>query len=431
MIQTITGRPALQPTLAILNRLCNGYGARDFTLRFWDGTILEPDPGQPSRFTLAFQHPGALRQMIWPFNKANVGESYIYGDIDIDGNIHDFLALMRYWARLESSLSLIQKLGFLRQVLALPNEARPRPTRYARLSGAQRTAERDRQAIEYHYDGPPSEFYALFLGRFMQYSCAYFSDPGDSIDIAQEHKLDYICRKLQLKPGERLIDFGCGWGGLITFAAKNYGVHAVGVSVSKNQIEWYNRKIGDLGLGSCCRVEYMDYRAVPESEPFDKAVSVGFVEHVGDKMMPVFFSKVYKLLRPGGLYLNHGMTRRPFSPLPPWRAFGLKYVFPDGELLSIARTLEHLTRAGFEVRDVENLREHYMHTARCWLQGLEGARAEAVRLTDEVTYRIYRLFFAGAVYGFRSGIYHLNQTLVIKSGDDVSGLPLTRAAWYR
>jgi cyclopropane-fatty-acyl-phospholipid synthase len=431
MGQMTATNPAIQPKLAILNRLCDGYSPRDFAVRFWDGTVVDPDPGHAAKFTLAFQHPGALRQMIWPFNKANVGESYIYDDINVEGNIQDFLALMRHWERMRQTLSAFEKLSLLRQILALPNAARPRPQRGAKLVGTQRTIDRDRQAIEYHYDGPPSEFYALFLGRMMQYSCGYFADPDESLDAAQERKLDTICRKLQLKPGERLIDFGCGWGGLIMFAAKNYGVQAVGVSISKRQIAWCNREIAAKGLTDRCRVECMDYRAFPETEPFDKAVSVGFIEHLGEKLMPVYFSKVWRLLRPQGLYLNHGMTFRPFTAFPPWRAFALKYVFPDGELITITKTVDHLARAGFEVRDVESLREQYAYTLRSWLQRLEENREEAIRVTDDVNYRIFRIFFAGAIHGFRTGIYNLHQTLVVKSGNDVSGLPLTRASWYR
>jgi len=264
----------------------------------------------------------------------------------------------------------------------------------------------------------------------MQYTCGYFADESETIDQAQERKLDYICRKLRLKPGERLIDFGCGWGGLITFAAKNYGVKAVGVSISQEQIRWTNREIEKEGLGGRCRIENMDYRKVPESEQFDKAVSVGFTEHLGEKMMPTLFAKVWRLLRPGGQYLHHAISFRPNTPYPDWRAFALKYVFPDGELVPITKTVTLLAAAGFEIRDVESLREHYMWTLRCWLRRLEENHAEAVRLTDEVNYRIFRIYFAGAFEGFRRGLYNLNQTLVVKSGEDVSGLPLTRGEWY-
>jgi cyclopropane-fatty-acyl-phospholipid synthase len=431
MSQTVPTAPAVRPSLAILDQLTADYPARDFAVQCWDGTVVEPGAGQPARFTLVLQHPGAVRQMLWPFNKAALGEAYIYDDIDIEGDILGFMPLLRHWQRQADGLSVLGKLGLLRRLLALPAGGRPRDRRGADLRGRPRTSDRDRQAVEYHYDGPPGEFFALFLDPHMQYTCGYFADPDEPIAAAQEHKLDHVCRKLRLRPGERLIDFGCGWGGLITFAAEHYGVEAVGVSISRRQIEWCNREIAARGLRDRCRVDYMDYRAVPESEPFDKAVSVGFIEHLGEGMMPVFFEKVWRLLRPRGLYLHHGITIRPFTPLPAWRAFALRYVFPDGELVPITRTVHHLAKAGFEVRDVESLREHYVHTLDRWLRRLEARHADAVRLTDEVNYRIFRVYFAGAMQGFGTGLYNLHQTLAAKSADGESGLPLTRADLYR
>ena len=429
MSRTAERGTAIGPSEELLNQLCDGYSPRDFAVRFWDGTIIGPDPGRDARFTLVLNHPGALRQMLWPFNKAGIGEAYIYGDIDIEGDILAFFDLLVHWR--DKRFSAWQKLGLLRQLLAMPRESRPRRPRGAQLSGQQHSEGRDLQAVQYHYDGPPSAFYRLFLDRYMQYTCGYFDHPEEDIDAAQERKLDYICRKLRLKPGERLIDFGCGWGGLITFAAKNYGVYAAGVTISKEQVKWAEREIDALGLRDRVKLLFMDYRQVPESEPYDKAVSVGFIEHLGDKLMPVFFGKVFRLLRPKGLYLHHGITFKPFTAFPPWRAFALKYVFPDGELVPIDRTLTRLCEAGFEVRDVESLREHYVYTLDRWRRRLEDNHAEAVRLTDEVEYRIYRIYFAGALCGFRSSLYNLNQTLVMKSLDEPSGLPLTRADWYR
>ncbi|HWY86844.1 MAG TPA: cyclopropane-fatty-acyl-phospholipid synthase family protein [Gemmataceae bacterium] len=429
MSQSTLSPTVAGPSLTFLRHLLEGYGPRDFAIRFWDGTSIEPDAGQSAQFTLVLHHAGSVRQMFWPFNKSAMGEAYIYNDFDIEGDMQAFMDLTKYLR--ERRFSALQKLGLLRQLMAMPNTPRPRTGRQgAQLQGGKRSADRDRQAIEYHYDGQPAEFFALFLDRYMQYTCGYFADESESIDQAQERKLDYICRKLRLKPGERLIDFGCGWGGLITFAAKNYGVKAVGVSISQEQIRWTNREIDRFGVRDRCRIENLDYRKVPETELFDKAVSVGFIEHLGEKMMPTFFGKVWRLLRPQGLYLHHGITFRPNTPFPSWRAFALKYVFPDGELVPITKTVHHLAAAGFEIRDVESLREHYIYTLRCWLRRLEENHAEAVRLTDEVNYRIFRIYFAGAIQGFRTALYNLNQTLVVKSGDNVSGLPLTRAAWY-
>jgi len=264
----------------------------------------------------------------------------------------------------------------------------------------------------------------------MQYSCGYWKTPEDEVDTCQAQKLEHICRKLQLKAGERLLDVGCGWGGLITYAAKHYGVEAVGVSIAENQIKWARERIAREGLGDRCRVEFSDYRNIAETAPFDKAVSVGFIEHLGLKSMPTFLDKVHRLLKPGGLYLHHGITMRPFAKYPPWRQFALKYVFPDGELVTVDETVRELGRAKLEVRDVESLREHYAYTLRRWREGLEANYEEAKRLTDEITYRIYRIYFAGAALGFVNATYNLHQVLAVKSEDRMSGLPLTRAAWY-
>jgi cyclopropane-fatty-acyl-phospholipid synthase len=424
----VASSAAVAPSLELLNFLCEGIAPRDFAFRFWDGTIAGPDSGQPTRFTLVLNHHGSVRQMLWPFNKAAVGEAYIYDDIDIEGDIEAFIELLMQWRA--RRLSPMQKISILRKLLAMPNESRRNTDRGVKLSGGQRTESRDRQAIEYHYD-IPGPFYAVFLDRYLQYTCGYFASPDEDIDPAQERKLEHVCRKLRLKPGERLIDFGCGWGGLITYAAKFHGVHSVGVTISKEQMKWAEGEIERMGVKDRCKLLFMDYRQVPESEKFDKAVSVGFIEHLGEKMMPTFFGKVWRLLRPNGLYLHHGITSKPFSVRPPWRAFALKYVFPDGELVPINNTIHRLVESGFEVRDVESLREHYIYTLDRWRQRLEARHDEAVRLADEVTYRIFRIYFAGAKRGFRKALYNLHQTLVVKAEDRETDLPLSRADLYR
>ena len=425
--QAVSPAVEFQPSLTFLQELSEG-APRDFAVRFWNGWVWEPDGGREPRCTIVLKHPGAVRQMFWQPNKAAFGEAYIYDDFDIEGDILAIFPWIRYL-----QLHKPRGLAHLRkalQVLKMPIQStRERNSASAKLAGRQHSESRDQQAVRYHYDRPP-EFYALFLDRRMQYSCGYFAHENDDIETAQEQKLDYICRKLRLQPGERLIDFGCGWGGLITFAAKHYGVQAVGVTISKEQFARAQRRIRDEGLEDRCRVELCDYRNVPESEQFDKAVSVGFIEHLGERMMPTFFGKVRRMLRPGGLYLHHGITLKPFSTYPDWRAFTLKYVFPDGELAPIDRTVSQLAKAGFEVRDVESLREHYMLTLERWLRRLEQSPEQVKALTDEVTYRIYRIYLAGALHGFKWGIYNLYQTLVINSGEAPTDLPLTRADWY-
>lgn len=418
-------------SLQFFKELTAAYPPTDVAVRAWDGGELLPKGGGPIRATLVLNHPGALRQMMWPFNKAAFGEAYIFGDVDVEGEMEPFLEYLIDMRAKCVPEDVMSRVALFRKMLKLPNQAMPRSARAAELTGKERSQGRDQQAIRYHYDGPPSEFYALCLGKYMQYTCNYFAHPDEDIDAAEERKLHHVCKKLYLKPGDRLIDFGCGWGGLITFAAKHYGVEAVGVSISQEQIKWVKRLIEAEDLQDRCRIEFCDYRNVPEDRPFDKAVSVGFIEHLGLKMMPTFFGKVMKLLKPGGLYLHHGITMRPFGKFPPWRKFAQKYVFPDGELVPINDTCTELARAGLEIRDVESLREHYIYTLRRWRERLEAKHDEAVALTDEVMYRVYRAYFAGATIGFKRHTYNLNQTLTVKSGNAESGFPLSREAWYR
>jgi cyclopropane-fatty-acyl-phospholipid synthase len=419
------------PSLALLNRLKDAFRPRDFQVRFWDGTVLDPEPGQEARFTLVVNHPGALRQMFWPFNYCNVGESYIFGDIDIEGDAVRFIEAMVQLNEWSMKQPIWSRLGIFRRMLALPNQAQLREAhRAARLTGKKHSAMRDEQANQFHYDGSGADFYSLFLDQHMLYTCGYFAHPDEDIDAAQERKLEHICRKLRLKPGERLLDIGCGWAGLITYAAKKFGVQAVGANICPKQIAYGNARIDALGLRDRCRIVHCDSRQLPEDQLYDKVVSVGLIEHLGEKMMPPLFGKIWRLLKPGGVYLHHGITQKPFSPHPPWAPFTWKYIFPDGELVSIPDTLSHLARAGFEIRDVESLREHYAYTLRRWLERLEANRTEAVRLSDEVNYRTFRIYLAGAIYGFRIAVYNVNQTLVVKSSAEFSGLPLSRVDWY-
>src|SRR5579884_402362 len=425
---TLSKDLAVRASFDFLGEVLAGYGPRDFAIRAWDGTVCEPDAGQPARFTLVLRHPGAVRKMFWPPRAYTLGEAYIYDDIDIEGDIHAFFSVASYLYTLRSGLGLGQKLRWLKRLFLLPGGARPRTGRLAaRLSGAVHSLERDRQAVSYHYD-VSNDFYQLWLDRRMIYTCAYFADPSDDIDRAQERKLDYICRKLRLLPGDRLLDIGCGWGGLPMYAAQQYGVHALGITVSRKQVDLAQERIRQAGLQDRCRVEFQDYREV--SGTFDKLVSVGMFEQIGGEMLPLYFQKAYTLLRPGGVFLNHGISQSGWEGKPRNQAFSQRYVFPDGELKPIHTTLQAAEQAGLEVRDVESLREHYVLTLTNWLLRLEARAEEARKLTNEATYRIWRLFMAGAVDGFRAARVNLYQTLLVKPDRGVSGLPLTRTDWY-
>jgi cyclopropane-fatty-acyl-phospholipid synthase len=288
--------------------------------------------------------------------------------------------------------------------------------------------ERDREAVRYHYN-VSNDFFRLFLGPTMVYSCAYFEREDATLDEAQTAKLDLVCRKLRLRPGERFLDIGCGWGSLVMHAARHYGVQATGITLSEKQAELAQRRIKEAGLEDRARVEIADYRELRGS--FDKIASVGMVEHVGAAKLPAYFASAHRILAPGGVFLNHGITAVGETTSPRRRTFIAKYVFPDGELVPIERMLAEAERAGFETRDVEDLREHYARTLRHWVRNLESRRDEALRHVSEETFRVWRLYMSGSAGSFAAGRIRIYQSLLSKplpNGD--SRLPLTRADWY-
>ena len=429
MDNTKTGDTAVRKSLSFLDDLFAEHRPRDFAVRLWDGTLWGPEPGQPARFTLVLEHPGALRSMFWPPGEISLSEAYIYDDFDIEGEIEAVFPLADHL--LSRRRNLAESLRQARRVLALPAGRRGRRTgrKAARLRGRRHSKTRDRSAVTYHYD-LPGEFYALWLDERMVYSCAYFATPEEDLDAAQERKLDLICRKLRLRRDERLLDIGCGWGGLVVHAARRYGVNALGITLSEPQAELANERIRRAGLEDRCRVEVRDYREIEDWGAYDKLVSVGMFEHVGEARLPDYFSRAYRLLRPGGAFMNHGISRNPNVPVRRGPTFISRHVFPDGELVPIGITLRAAEGSGFEVRDVESLREHYALTLGQWVRRLEDNADEARRIVDETTYRVWRLYMAGSVHGFRTGRINVYQALLIRPDRGESGLPLTRADWY-
>jgi cyclopropane-fatty-acyl-phospholipid synthase len=426
----------VEVTRAVLARLFGNLERRDFAMRLWNDEVIPAQDGYPPRFTLVLTHPGALRRMFLPPGELRLAEAYLRGDFDVEG---DIIALAGLGDTLEQ-LSLPDMLRLGRQVWSLPatdpaqiyEDGRDA----AQLHGRRHSRQRDRAAIAYHYN-VGNDFYRLFLGQWMAYSCAYFPEPEMDLDAAQAAKFEHICRKLRLQPGERLLDIGCGWGGVAIYAAKNYGVQATGITLSQTQAEYGQEWIAREGLAGQVRLELLDYRDIDAHAPYDKVVSVGMFEHVGGDKLSEYFQAAFHALRPGGLFLNHGIARqhhhipgRLERRLLQRGQFIQKYVFPDSELIPVSDALSVAEATGFEVHDVESLRPHYALTLRHWVHNLETRHDRAVQLKDERTYRVWRLYMAASVWGFESGQISVYQALLSKNRNGAAAVPLTRADLY-
>jgi cyclopropane-fatty-acyl-phospholipid synthase len=377
-------------------------------LKLWSGRTFELGP-QPT-VTVALPRASALRYFVAP-DLMKLGEAYVEGRIDVEGSLKDVIEVGELLARKAANPS---KLVGIRRVVS-------------------HSRTRDRKAIQYHYD-VSNDFYALFLDREMVYSCAYFRRESDDLDLAQEQKLDHILNKLQLKPGERLLDIGCGWGALVLRAVKKYGAVATGITLSQNQYEYANRRIKEEGLEGRCEVRLQDYRDVPGEQMYDKIASIGMFEHVGLRNLRAYFGKIRSLLKDGGLVLNHGIT----SVDPDSRGVGLgagefigRYVFPHGELPHIALVLREMSHARLDALDVESLRQHYARTTGMWASRLEREKARAIQLAGEKRYRIWSVYLQGCSYGFAQGWMTIYQVLACKQGGpQMNRLPLTREYMY-
>lgn len=386
----------------MVNRLAGG--GIPLRLQLWNGRCFDLSP-RPT-VTISIPRPSALRYFIAP-DLNSLGEAFVEGDIGVEGSIHDVFRVAE-------------------------NLARRIAGRRSRFHAVVRhTRCRDRQAIEYHYD-VSNEFYALFLDRNMVYSCGYYCGDGDTLDQAQVQKLDHILAKLALRPGDRFLDIGCGWGALVMRAAQRYGVRATGVTLSTNQLEFARERIRAAGLEDRCSVELRDYRDL-EGE-FDRIASIGMFEHVGLKNMPRYFGKIRSLLAADGLVLNHGITTSDTEAR--WMPLGAgefidRYVFPDGELPHIAQVVRDMAGAGLELVDIESLRRHYARTCRAWADRLEANRNMAASIAGDRRMRIWQIYLAGCAYGFSMGWMNLYQVLAFRN-DNTSGksMPLTRDYMY-
>lgn len=287
----------------------------------------------------------------------------------------------------------------------------------------------DQKAIQHHYD-LSNDFYALFLDPLMVYTCAYYRSPDASLAQAQRDKLDLVCRKLRLQPGERFLDIGCGWGSLAVWAAKHYGVRALGVTLAQEQVRYAQDWIAREGLQDVCRVEHRDYRDLVSEEPYDKVSAIGIIEHVGIANYRAYFDEVYGLLKPGGLFVNHGITRHQYWKRTPQWDFLLEHVFPNGELDTVSHISTVMEEARFEVVDVESLRDHYALTCRHWVQRLRANRDRAIALVGEKKYRTWLLYLTSSSIGFEQASIGLHQIVGARRDPSVRGVPTTREAIY-
>ncbi len=403
-------------------------GARTVRVRFWDGSEIPSVDGSPDAPAVILRSPRALSHIAWRPGEIGVARAWVSGEVETEGDLEGILGLRNRFEGLRfgpAEVLLLAKTA--RKLGALRGGRPPVPATEFRKEGRLHSLVRDREAIQHHYD-VSNDFYRLVLGPSMVYSCAYFADPGESLDVAQERKLELICRKLRLAEGERLLDIGCGWGSLVIHAARHHGVRAVGVTLSEAQAELARARVVEAGLADLVEIRIQDYRELADG-PYDKIASVGMYEHVGRTELPTYFARLRELLRPGGLLLNHGITRvAPHVERRPWASdatFFSRYVFPDGELHRIGVAQIAAEDAGWEVRDGESLREHYALTLRSWVANLDAGYEEAVRLAGAERARIWRLYMTGAAMAFESGEIAIHQTVLARRGDG-HGLPLVR-----
>ncbi|MGV9848618.1 class I SAM-dependent methyltransferase [Streptomyces sp. NPDC003442] len=412
-------------------------------VRAWDHSEAGP-PGAP---ILIIRRRRALRRILWRPGELGLARAWVAGDLDVEGDLYDALDRLSglLWergpataprSRLRTGIQALRDPGLrtaAREMIALagPGLPPPPPREEARTTlGSLHSLRRDRKAISHHYD-VGNDFYELVLGPSMVYSCAYWDRADSTLEEAQRAKLDLVCRKLALEPGQRLLDVGCGWGSMVLHAAREYGVRAVGVTLSEEQAAYARKRIADAGLTDQVEIRVQDYREVPDG-PYDAISSIGMAEHVGAVRYAEYTAILHGLLRPGGRLLNHQIARR---PQPDEEAYHVdefidRYVFPDGELAPVGRTVAQLEEAGFEVRDVEAIREHYALTLRRWVANLERSWPQAVRLTSPGRARVWQLYMAASALSFERNRIGVNQVLAVRTPEGgASGLPLRARDW--
>lgn len=402
----------------LLNNLFHGYAGPAFTIRFPMWTWHSVSSGQPV-FSLVFSNSDIFDKLLKP-SETSLGEAFVSGELDVDGDMFSAFDVGEWL--LNQHMGMGSRIGaeLYRDCFRVLNLL---------TRGRKHSRERDADSIARHYD-LPVEFYAPWLGPTLLYSSAYFRDPTEALDAAQADKLDLICRKLDLQPGDRFMDIGCGWGSLAIHAASMYGAQTRGITVSRSQARVAARRISEAHLGQRCFVEYRDYRDAPDLPwRFEKLASIGMFEHVGVENLENYFRVAFDLLNPGGLFLNSGIVRASDSPRRK-QSFIDQYVFPDGELPTLAEAIRAAEEAGFEVRDVESLREHYALTLRRWVWNLQGRASELLQSVSERTLRIWLLYMAGSAAAFERGDISACQILLRRRNTEHNAELCTRETWY-
>ena len=402
-------------------------------IRFWDGSTVpaagEHREGNGGPPVAVVADRRAISHLIHRPGQLGLARAWVDGSLRVEGDLEQVLGLRERFQDIGLTVGDRMRMALAALRLAGPSVLRrpPVPSIEARVSGERHSIARDRQAVRHHYD-VSNDFYRLVLGPTMVYSCAYFADREDTLEEGQMRKLDVICRKLRLAAGERLLDIGCGWGSLVIHAAANYGVRAIGVTLSEEQARLARERVREQGLQDQVEIRVSDYREVTDG-PFDKIASVGMYEHVGHSELDAYVGTVRRLLRPGGLFLNHGIARLHSDP-PSTDTFIWRYIFPDGELHPVTDVMSSMQSAGLEVRDAESLRDHYPLTLRRWLANLQANREEAISLAGPERERTWELYFLAAALGFEDGDITVYQVLATRP-DAASGLPLDRTELLR
>lgn len=400
------------------------YHGPSFELRLWDDTGSNYGSGLP-RFTITVKSLQVLKAILWNPNEISLGDAFVKGDLEVEG---DIFAMFQFADFVFGNTPGIEGPSYAHRLVISAIRAF-RHMEYVIDDLFVHSLHRDKRSISYHYDKPP-EFFAPWLGPSMVYSCAYFRRNSESLEDAQRNKLDLICKKLRLQPGEEMLDIGCGWGSLILHAAKYYGVHATGVTLSEQQFAFTRQRISQAGLDAECEVRLSDYRQISGKDSFfDKIASVGMFEHVGRQNLGIYFDIVKRLLKPGGAFLNHGIVSSLEEDKKQGPSFIRKYVFPGTALATLPVVAAEAEQAGFELRDVECLREHYERTLHNWVERLERCKRELLNYVDPETYRIWRLYMAGSAEAFRRAKISVYQILLSDPASGQPAPPRTREDW--